>query len=368
MAPLSRRALLGGALSALSLAAGRHSAWAEVAALRERALRKGLFYGCCASTAHFGDAPFIQALAREAGALVPEWEGKRGRIEARRGVLDFSAADRLAEFAANHGMLFRGHTLVWWNSNPAWLNAALDAASPPESLLTGYVDAVVAHFRGRVHSWDVVNEAIEPKDGRPDGLRACPWLRAFGPAYLDIAYHTARAADPGALLVYNDYGMDTADPWQAARQHAVIGLLEGFRRRGVPCDALGLQAHLKTGSNFDQEHLRRFLAEVTALGYRTLITELDVADHGGMDIAARDRAVADLAGRYLEVALDQPQTIGVVTWGLSDRYTWLDRRPWTRWVEAWRPRPLPLDSALRRKPMWHAIARAIDAAPHRPGG
>jgi endo-1,4-beta-xylanase len=348
---LSRRTFLA---SAAALAA--FPAASDDIPLRARAARKGLAYGACAATSHFADAPFIQALTREAGLLVPEWEAKRGRLERRQGEIDFSAADRLAGFAENHGMGFRGHALVWHVSNPAWLDAALDRPHPPEALLTDYITTVAGHFRGRVQSWDVVNEAIDVDGGRPDGLRPTRWLSAFGPDYLDTAFHAARAADPQALLVYNDYGLETADPWQSQRRRALLPMLEGFRRRNVPCGAVGLQAHLKPfNSRFDERIFAGFLTEIAAMGYQILLTELDVNDAGGPAAPGqRDRASADFARRVLDVALDQQATRAVVTWGLSDRYTWLAGA-----------RPLPLDRNLNRKPFWHAIAGALDGAPPR---
>ncbi len=380
MPPISRRAVLANAAAALLLPSVAAFAAPPVLTaddalslregpLRDRAKKKGLFYGSCAATTHFDDAPFTQVLTREVGMLVPEWEGKRGRIERQQGAYDFSAADRLVGFAAAHGMASRGHALVWHISNPAWLEAALATRAPSERLLTDYITRTVSHFRGRVQSWDVVNEAIDVKDGRADGLRASSWLKAFGPGYLDTAFQAARAADNDVLLVYNDYGLDTADAWQRERQQAVLSLLEGFRSRGTPCGALGIQAHLKAfGADFQDDNYRRFLSDVAGMGYRILITEMDVDDrHFPSDPAQRDEAVANLTRRYLDIALDQPQTAGVITWGLSDRYTWLAEHPWKP-SDLRRARPLPLDGQLRRKPMWHAIAAAFDAAPPRSTG
>jgi endo-1,4-beta-xylanase len=365
---LSRRSFL----ATLAAASAAPALAADEAGLRRKAERKGLHYGCCLAGGHLTDTAYVQAVARESGMIVPEWEAKRGRIEQRRGVYDFTAADRLAGFAEAHDMEFRAHAMVWHVSNPAWLEAALAEAKPSERLLTDYVAKAGAHFRERVHSWDVVNEALEPADGRPDGLRASRWLTAFGPGYIDTAFHAARAADSGALMVYNDYGLETADPWQVQRQKAVLGLLEGMRVRGTPCDALGIQAHLKAyGAAFDQSAFRRFLGEVAGMGYRIVISEFDVDDRGTgtpNQPAVRDQAVADLARRFLDAAFDVPQTLGLVTWGLSDRYTWLATRPWSPAESLSRARPLPLDAQLRKKPLWHAIAAAFDAAPARPRG
>ncbi len=337
--------------------------------LADRARRKGMFYGCCATTASLSDAAFARVLGREAGLLVPEWEGKRASVERRPGIYDYGAVDRLAEFARRHRMALRGHTLVWHLSNPGWLEQALSTPGASDRLVTDYVTRVVTHYRGQVRSWDVVNEAVEVEDGRPDGLRASPWLKAFGPGYIDTAFRAARQADATAVLVYNEYGLHADDPWSERRRRAVLALLGDLRTLDTPCDALGIQGHLRAfGPRFDPEVFRRFLGEVAALRYKVIITELDVRDDGGpADPAARDRAVADLTRRYLEVALDQPGTLGVVTWGLSDRYTWL-AAPARHRAGAPAPRPLPLDDALRRKPMWHAIAAALDAARPRTGG
>jgi endo-1,4-beta-xylanase len=325
--------------------------------LRVHAKKRGLLYGAATSSYQLGQDDFAAALGREAGILVPEYEMKRDALEPRRGRYDFAAADTLLAFAHRHGMAFRGHTLVWHASNPDWLDGAV-LASRDETLLTSYIAAVVGHFRGRVHSWDVVNEVLLPKDGRADGLRASPWLKAFGPGYVDLSFHAARAADPGALLVYNDWGCEA--PENDAFRRATLRFLEGLAKRGVPIDALGLQGHLAAfGAPVDQKKLRAFLDDVKALGLKILVTEHDVDDSGGpSDITTRDRAVADASRRFLDAVLDNAATIAVLTWGLSDRF--LDAPGLRAMLKGYRPRMLPLDADLARKPMWSAMAAAFD--------
>jgi len=349
---LNRRIFLAQAASLMSapaMATALRPSLFEDVPLRASAAARGMVYGCATSTFQLRDADFAAALVREAAIIVPEYEMKRGVIEPAPGRYDFSGADALAAFARGHGLQLRGHPLVWHKRNPDWLDD--DAlADGDESLLTGYIETVMSRYRGRIHSWDVVNEAIAP--GEPGDLRRTVWLKRFGPSYIDLAFHAARSADPKALLVYNDWGCELGAPDNDRFRAATLAFLESALARRVPIDALGLQGHLGLqGPQVDQRKLRDFLGHVQTMGLRILVTEHDVDDSGGSpDIAARDQAVADASRRFLDVALDNRATIAVLTWGLSDRY--LDRPDWRR---------LPLDANLKRKPMWRAMSAAFSA-------
>jgi endo-1,4-beta-xylanase len=354
---LTRRSVLGG-VAAGWLASSGHAAGYE-APLRHRAAQRGLFYGSAAGSYQLNDVDVRQALALEANMLVPEYELKRLIVEPQPGQFDYSGADALMTFAGAHGMKMRGHTLVWYAANPPWLDGAVLAA-PDETILTDYIDAVAGRYRGRIHSWDVVNEAIFPDNGRSDGLRHCFWLERFGPAYIDLAYQAAKQADPDALLVYNDWGCEGGEPWNDRFRAATLKFLTNTLGRGIPIEALGLQGHLSAfGPGVDQRKLRTFLDQVRAMGLRILVTEHDVDDSGGpSDIALRDRAVADASARFLNVVLDNDATLAVLTWGLTDRYL---KAPGglRATLSGYTPRKLPLDANLKRKPMWSAIARAF---------
>ena len=228
-----------------------------------------------------------------------------------------------------------------------------------EKLLTGYVTALAGRYRGQMHSLDVVNEALAD-DGY--GLRQGFWLKAFGPAYMDMAFHAARAADPGALLVYNDYGCEPGGMTGDRVRANCLKLLDGLISRGAPVQALGLQSHLFAfGEQVNQKKLRDFLAEVSARNLGILVTELDVSDEAGpSDIGARDQAVADTAARYLDVVLDNRRTSAVLTWGLTDRYADPPQSPRLK-MTGWRDRKFPFDDALRPKPLAGALARAFSA-------
>jgi endo-1,4-beta-xylanase len=259
-------------------------------------------------------------------------------------------------FARSHGQAFRGHPLVWYAANPPWLEEAV-LARRDEKLLTAYVTAIAGRYRGRMHSLDVVNEALA-QDG--SGMRQTFWLKAFGPGYLDLAFHAARAADPGALLVYNDYGCEAQTPASEKLRANCLKLLDGLMARGVPVLALGLQGHLSAfGAKVDQKKLHAFVGEVEARGLAILVTELDVDDEGGAwDTMARDQAVADEAERFLDVMLDSRALNAVLTWGLSDRYADPPESLHLKMM-GWRDRKFPYDAALQPKPLRAALARAF---------
>src|SRR3984957_14704888 len=147
--------------------------------LRTVASARGILYGSAVSSQEFYDADFCDALAREATILVPEYEMKRAIVEPSRGTYVFSGCDRILAFARRCGMQFRGHPLVWHKRNPDWLEAAA-RGTRDETLISNYIEKIAGHFRGQMHSWDVVNEAIAPEDGRADKLRKSFWLESFG--------------------------------------------------------------------------------------------------------------------------------------------------------------------------------------------
>jgi endo-1,4-beta-xylanase len=333
--------------------------------LRDRAIAKGLNYGATSQKRILSsDANFAAHFAQECSIFVPEGELKWKTLRPSPDRFNFAPGDWLVKFASQHKMLFRGHTLVWHSALPSWFAEKVDSRNA-EQMLRQHIETVVGHYAGKVHSWDVVNEAVLPQDGRSDGLRSTPWLKFLGPNYIDIAFRTAAEADPKALLVYNDYGLDYDIRDHEAKRTAVLKLLERLKSRGTPIHALGIQAHLWGGTTyFNAKKLKAFLHDAADMGLKILITELDATDKKlPKDINLRDRIIAGMYEDYLSVVLDERAVIAVMTWGLSDRYTWLSKhqpRPDKAPV-----RPLPLDAQMNRKLAWNAIARAFDQAPMR---
>lgn len=341
---------------------GPDPAPAPVASLRAAAASRGLSYGCAVGAAQLvEDAAFASLVARECGIVVPVSELKWQALRPTEASFNFVGSDRVMRFAEENGLRMRGHTLVWHEALPGWFAGSATPANAA-ALLDDHIATVVGRYAGRVHSWDVVNEAVEPAHGRADGLRDTPWLRLLGPEYIDHAFRAAAAADPSAVLVYNENWLEYST--SAPKRRAVLELLRGMRSRGVPVHALGIQAHLNPRHTLDVAGLRAFVDEVAALGLQVIVTEMDVTDEAlPGDPAVRDEAVAELYSRFLGAVLGQTRTTTVITWGLSDRYTWLNTaRPREDGLPV---RALPFDQGLGQKAAYQAVGRSLSQAPAR---
>lgn len=333
--------------------------------LKQVASDKAILFG--AATQQWilqSDSEYAKDFVKHCGVLVPENELKWATVEPQPNSFNFAPGDWLADFAAANGILFRGHCLVWHNQIPSWAGRATSAAAIQDQL-TNHISQTVRHYAGRAYSWDVVNEAINPDDGRPDYLRKTVWLNALGPAYIDLAFRTAAEEDPNAILVYNDYGLEYETGNAAARRAGVLKLLTGLKASGTPVHALGIQAHLQGTDSFNSSSLASFLKEVADLGLKIFITELDVSDQRlPADIGIRDEIVADVYQQFLETVLQEPAVNTVITWGLSDKYTWLNQfspRPDHQPV-----RPLPLDRSLQPKTAIAGMINAFNSSAGRP--
>ena len=360
---LTRRAALTGAAGALIAAAP--TPWEPEPGLNERAMAGNRFFGTAVNDQLLADdRAYMKRVRADCGMVTGETAFKWGQLRPKPDVWDWKPADALMGFAARRGIQVRGHTMLWHEHNPAWLVQEITPRNA-EHLLTTHIHAVAGHCRDKVVQWDVANEVLDPMVDRQSGLRDTIWLQAMGPGYLDVAFHACAAADPLPLRCINEFGMDYTWPEHERKRADMLSLLQAMKARGVPVQALGLQAHLEAGvAELDQARLAKFCNDVASLGLKIVITELDVRDNRlEGDIARRDAAIASHARAYLDAVLSCPATMGVLTWGLSDRRSWLnDVMPRT---DKMAQRPLPLDVDLKRKPLWTTIADAFAAAPAR---
>jgi endo-1,4-beta-xylanase len=370
---ITRRQAMKQVLAATAaLAAGlpvvaQESATASHDTLRSAAAARGLLVGCAVADGPLRSDPAYRDLIRaQANIVVAENAFKFGLLRPSPTTFFFDRADELAAFAKANNMRLRGHNFVWHRQLPAWF-ANYVTPQNAERVLIDHIERVGGRYAGQIHSWDVVNEAIELADKLPGGLRNSPWQQLL-PGYLDIAFRTARHVDPNALLTYNDYGIEAEDAASTAKRAAVLALLRGLQDSNVPIDALGIQSHLSAADPNGHPPtygpgLMALLAQVRSMGLKVLITELDVNDrHLPAAIPARDAAVAAVYASYLETVLADPAVIAVLTWGITDKYTWLnseDSRP-----DHQPERALPFDATMQPVPAFAAILHALQAAAH----
>jgi len=299
------------------------------------------------------DMAYREAIVTNCDIVVPEGEMKWPDIHPARDQFRFEKSDTLVDFARQNNIEIRGHTLAWYGGMPAWTN---DIASRGEAEreLVGHIETVVSRYRGGIASWDVVNEPLIDWPEDANSLRPSIWTRQLGPDYIPIALRTTASVDPATRLVLNEYDVEYKGDRFAARRKALVQLLRALRDRDVPLHALGLQSHLFADRVFDRDALQAFLRDIVALRLDVLITELDVIDYElPGDIGQRDARVASIARDYLEAVCEVVRPSAILTWGLSDRYTWVPT--WFKRRDGLPNRPLPFDADLKPKPLFDVI-------------
>jgi endo-1,4-beta-xylanase len=321
--------------------------------LRSLATRRGILVGTAVEASHLEDPRNAEILAEEFSCIEPENQMKFGLIHPQRDSYDFEGPDRTVEFAEAHGMKARGHTLVWHNQQPDWIE---DGTLQPTGLadaLHSHIETVMARYKGRLFAWDVVNEAFED-DG---SMRSTVWydkpgigFAHSGVRYIEQAFIWARDADPTARLLYNDYNAETV----CAKSDAIYEMSADFKARNVPLDGIGLQMHLELPFS-RPEVLASFkanLARFSELGLDIHITELDVRLNDGGDETLRSQA--ELYRKVFEIALSEERCNLIQFWGFTDRYSWV---PGFFKGQGW---PLLWDGDYQKKPCYHAVCDALD--------
>ena len=320
---ISRRAFLAG----VAATASAPVAAAEPATLASAARRAGLIFGASVDDSAFADPAYVDLYRRETQMVVTDVALKFDWLRPAQDIWNFGPADRIVAAAKAEGKLVRGHTLIWNDNAPAWLKRL--SGREVERVFDEHIDRVVARYAGALHSWDVVNEPFFPPHGREGGYRKGAWLEAMGPSYIERAFARAAAADPSAQLVLNEAFCEQDDELGRAIRPLLFEQVRRMKAEGVKIDAVGFEAHLKPHLPFDDAAFAAYVASIADLGVDILITELDVDDSAMPDdLAARDAAVAARVGAFLDAVLTVPRVRAVITWHLSDRYSWYRGADW----------------------------------------
>jgi endo-1,4-beta-xylanase len=232
------------------------------------AAASGRYFGTAVAAGKLSNSTYASILDREFNMITPENEMKWDTTEPSRGNFNFGPADQIVSHAQAHGQRMRGHTLVWHNQLPGWVSSITDA-NTLRSVMDNHITTEMAHYKGKIYAWDVVNEAFA--DGSTQH-RSSVFQNVLGNGFIEEAFRTARAADPSAKLCYNDYNIEN---WSDAKTQGVYAMVRDFKSRGVPIDCVGFQSHF--GSGGPPSSYQTTLSNFAALGVDVQITELDIA-------------------------------------------------------------------------------------------
>jgi endo-1,4-beta-xylanase len=304
--------------------------------LREAASRRGIFAGAAVNVFHLGDDAPYKALAQAQYNLVTaENACKWGETEHQQGKFNFSQCDAIRDFALETMKgVFRGHNLCWGNNNPGWLKSL--NATAKQAALVNHIQRVAKHYGSDAFAWDVVNEAVTDDHDASDPLKKTDWYPDV-PNYIDVAFTTARTAFPQSVkLFYNDYNIASSTGWSSVKSDRVYNLVKGMMDRKVPIDGVGFQMHIK--DTFDDfAGVQANMERLGALGLDVHITELDVSFSSWSQ--SSEQTQAHIYADLLKVCLAVPACKNFETWGLTDKYTWIQGNK----------HPLPFDKNLKPK-------------------
>ncbi|MFH8798656.1 endo-1,4-beta-xylanase [Streptomyces sp. NPDC017936] len=294
--------LLVGVLGVVTALVTPPAAHAAESTLGAAAAQSGRYFGTAIASGKLGDSAYTTIAGREFSMVTAENEMKIDATEPQRGQFTFTAGDRVYNWAVQNGKKVRGHTLAWHSQQPGWMQNL--SGSALRQAMIDHINGVMAHYKGKIAQWDVVNEAFA--DGS-SGARRDSNLQRTGNDWIEVAFRTARAADPAAKLCYNDYNVEN---WTWAKTQAMYNMVRDFKQRGVPIDCVGFQAHFNSGSPYNS-NFRTTLQSFAALGVDVAVTELDIQ-------GASSSTYAAVTNDCLAVA----RCLGITVWGVRDSDSW----------------------------------------------
>ncbi|MGI4863365.1 MAG: endo-1,4-beta-xylanase [Janthinobacterium lividum] len=307
----------------------------------------------------------VALILQHFNSLTPENDMKMGPIHPEENRYNWGPADAIVAFAQAHHLRVRGHNLCWHEQTPKWLFKDAQGGQVSKAVLLkrlhGHIDAVVGRYKGKLYAWDVVNEAIA--DNPSEFLRSSDWLKICGPDFIAEAFRYAHAADPTAVLFYNDYNTERPE-----KMERVYKLLKQLKDAGVPVGGVGLQGHWSLYEPTEAE-LRGTIERFASLGLQVQVTELDVsvypwekdrrAKRTGESDAYTPEMQQQQAAKYalfFKVFREESQAkrlTGVTFWNVSDHHTWLDEYP----VMGRKNHPLLFDEKLQPKQAYQAVVK-----------
>jgi endo-1,4-beta-xylanase len=330
--PLARwtRPLVAGAaalVAALGPVVLAPEANAAASTLGAAAAQTGRYFGTAVAANRLGDGTYSTIAAREFNMITAENEMKPDATQPQRGQFSFGAGDQIYNWATQRGLKVRGHTLAWHAQQPGWMQSL--GGSALRQAMIDHINGVMAHYKGKLAAWDVVNEAFAE-----NGSRRTSNLQSTGNDWIEVAFRTARNADPSVKLCYNDYNIEN---WTYAKTQGVYNMVKDFKARGVPIDCVGLQTHFTGGSSLPG-NFQTTLSSFAALGVDVALTEVDVTNASTSQYAGLTQACLNVA-----------RCIGITVWGVRDSDSWRSSES-----------PLLFDGGGNKKAAYTSVLNALN--------
>lgn len=301
-------------------------------------------------------------ILQQFNSLTPENAMKMGPIHPEENHYYWNDADSIVAFAQKNGLKVRGHNLCWHNQAPRWMFKDSSGNNVTKEVLLqrlkDHITTVVNRYKGKIYAWDVVNEAVD--DDSTKFLRNSLWYQICGDEFIAKAFEYAHAADPKAILFYNDY--NTENP---SKRDKIYRLMKQLLDAKVPVNGIGLQAHWSV-NNPSREDLEKSIKLFSSLGLAVQITELDISVYSGKQGGQIGQTRRDTTAPAFTDEMEQQQLekykmafevfrkykkniTGVTFWNVSDRHSWLDNRGRKNF-------PLLFDKDLKpKKAYWEVV-------------
>ncbi len=344
--------------------------------LREVFAKDFLIGGALNAKQIFGQVPKeeTEIITRHFSTVTPENVLKWQYVHPAPGAYSFEVPDALVALGKKNDIFVVGHTLVWHHQTPRWVFQNSDGNDTSREVLLKrmkeHIFTVAGRYKGKVHGWDVVNEALDAEGN----LQKTKWYRIIGEDYIEKAFEYAHEADPDAELYYNDFDM-----WKASKFDGVARLVKNLQSKGLRIDGIGMQGHW--GFNYpSNEELEAAIAFYSELGMKVMVTELDISvlpdlfGNTGADITAMremrknynlypdglpDEIQQKLAKRYAElfsIFHKHADKVSRITfWGVYDGSSWRNNWP----VRGSTDYPLLFDRNYKPKPAFDAVINVV---------
>lgn len=293
------------------------------------------------------DPEYARLMRQHFNSLTAENIMKPAYLHPDENIFRWELADELADYCKNNSIRLHGHTLLWHNQLPSWMQFFQGDEAAWDAMMKKHIQTIVSHFKGKVTAWDIVNEAFE-EDG---SFRRSVWYVQLGESYIEKAILYAKEADPNVLLFYNDYNMES----NALKRSAVLAHFDKLRAKGVTIDGIGVQMHVYHVYP-SPLMIRECLMEIAQRKYKIHLSEIDVSVNPlSVDVEYSD-SVQALQTKQYETIINTYQEIpaelqyGCTFWGISDKYTWIRLRE---------DYPLIFDDEYRKKKLFNAVKFAL---------